>query len=704
MADTDNEIANEPPNAGLNMELVDEEDILGMTEGSQEEGEVSEGMDDEKTKKNKRKQGTEDLENEEMGHRKLRKTSKPDYKKLATGKGKVPKSNPKQRKAPPLPTEPMTSDLEDETTGENTPIEKNDEKPTSSHEGGKAPMEQEGVKAPNTHRGGKSPNEHRGGKSPNEKKGGKSPTEHQGEKTPTKQKGGKTPRERSSSPESTCESESEATETEDTIAMKYLRERNELEEETEDLKRALLEKKKESETNKKNLRLRSKELDEAERENRRLRKELEEAKKVINNLQRENEEYEEQLNTEMRAKEQKKEEIRKLKEKIKEEEKENEKLRKAKEEVKRSKSEMQEQVDDIRKQLTNTKKKLDEAENMNEELIQKITSASQKSPTTPKEKHQEKKKKTRALLIGDSNAKRIKPNLQDDTTWFLTENTYRIEDISKVEGINDYDCCVTLLGTNNLKTGNDGIKEARNLTTALQKYVKIPKIVCEAPPINRRAAITERKLFNATLQKQLEKMKNTTILRMPRETESCPIEEALSDDLHLNHHHSTLLASKISATVREIKCRKHQEEETQETEIVLEAMEEEIKLVIGSGHSKAGELEREYNVTIKATRKNPNKITIQGKKDQAQQVYEILKRKINDHKERRERNLEQRETRRKTPCIFYAQKRCIKGEKCQYLHERRRPSRERGQHGRSRSPSAGPSDTRTVRIRPRDHE
>ena len=197
---------------------------------------------------------------------------------------------------------------------------------------------------------------------------------------------------------------------------------------------------------------------------------------------------------------------------------------------------------------------------------------------------------------------------------------------------------------------------------------------------------------------------NAAIIQIPKETESCPIEEALSDDLHLNPYHATLLANRISAFVREIKQKKSQAEENPETELVIDAMEEEIKLVIGSGHSRASELEREYDVRIKATRNNPNKIVIQGKKDRAQKVQEILKRKIRDHKERRERNIEQKETRRKIPCIFYAQMRCIKGEKCNYLHERRRPSRERGPHKRSRSPSAGPSDTRTVRIRPRDDE
>ena len=740
MADTESDSANGPPNEGQNIELIDEEDILGMTEGSQEEGD---DMDDERSKKIKRKQEFEDLETEETGQRKLRKTTKQDYKKLATGKGKGPKNNSRKKKGATPAAEATTSDREDEATGGKSPNDEATGGKSPNDDRDKTPIKQIGGKTPNEQAGGKTPNEQEGGKTPNEQdeetpNEDQDDTDYQGGKTPIRKKGGKSPRDGSSSPESVHDSESETTEAEGSTAENYLRERNELQELTEDLKRKLSEKKKEAEkskkeaeTNKKNLRLRTKETEEAEKENRKLRKEIdevvkenkrlrketeeaekenrklrkemEETKKAINTLKRQNEDQEDLCNMEMRAKEQNKEEIRKLREKLKEEERENEKLRNVKEEIKRDKSEIQEQLNDTRKQLTNTKKKLEEAENMNEELIQKITSNQQKSPTTSKE-YQEKTKKTRALLIGDSNAKRIKQILQDDTLWFLTENTYRIEDISKVSGINEFDCCVTLLGTNNLKTGNDGIQEAKNLMAALQKYVKIPKIICEAPPINRRAAKTERKLFNATLLKQRDQMKHTTILRMPKETESSPVEETLSDDLHLNHYHATLLANKISATVREIKPTKPHEEEKQETELVLEALEEEIKVVIGSGHSKAAELESEYNVLIKATRKNPNKITILGNKDQAQQVHDILKRKIRDHKERRERNIEQKETRRKTPCIFYAQKRCIKGEKCQYLHDRRRPSRERGPRGRSRSPSAGPSDTRTVRIRPRDHE
>ena len=717
MADSENELTIQPPNVDINDEMVDEEDILGITEGSQEEGEIMDDEkenDDKKSTKKKRKQDGEDPEMEETGQRKLRKTAKQDYKKLATGKGKAPKSNPKQRK-PATPTpQHINSENDDETTGEKPreertgvkPANQSDEEAPNAHHGEKAPKEHEGEKAPIEHQGDKAPNEQRGEKAPIEHRGEKAPIEHRGEKAPIEHRGEKAPKgppkDACSSQESEDDSESTTSETDDDTVRKFQREIKELEEMAEDLKRALSEKKKESETSKKNLRLRTKELDETERENRRLRKELEEAKKVNNDLRRENEELEDRLNKEQRTKEQNKEEIRELKERLKAEENEKENYRKVKEEIKRNRTEIQEQLEESKKQLTHTKKKLSESESMNEELINKITRESQKSATTTKECHMEKRQKTRALLIGDSNAKRIKPHLQDDTAWFITENTYRIEDISKVEGINEYDCCVVLLGTNNLKTGNDGIHEARKLMTTLEKHVRIPKFVCEAPPINRRMAIAERKLYNVTLQNQIEKMKNTKIIKMPKDTEICPTEEALSDDLHLNSYHSTLLANKISATVREVKPKKHHEEKNHDTEMTIEAEEEEIKAVIGGGHSKAAELEKEHNVRIKATRHNPNKITIHGKKDQVQRVYDLLKRKTRDLKERRERNAEQKESRGKVPCIFYAQKRCVKGEKCHFLHERRRPSRERV--GRSRSPSAGTSDTRTVRIRPRDHE
>ena len=744
MADSESEMTNQPPNVDLNVEMIDEEDILGITEGSQEEGEI---MDDEKinekekSMKNKRKQDVEDPEMEETGQRKLRKTSKPDYKKLATGKGKGSKSNPKQRKPTTPIAQHLDSENDDETTGgkpqkertgvkpdnptekeahnehqgeqatekdegEKAPTEYPGEKAPNAHPGEEAPIEHRGEKAPiMDHRGEKAPIEHRGEKAPREHQGEKAPIEHRGEKAPKGQRGENLPKDSSSSQESDDDSESTTTEADEDTAIKYRQEIMELKEMTEDLKKVLAGKKKESETHKKNLRLRTKELEETEKENRRLRRELEEVKKVTNTLKRENEELEDRLNTEERTNEQNKEEIRDLKERLQTEENEKENHRKVKEEIKRNRTEIQEQLEETKKQLAHTKKKLAESENMNEELIHRITKESQKSATsTTNEYHLERRKKTRALLIGDSNAKRIKPHLQDDTAWFITENTYRIEDISKVEGINEYDCCVVLLGTNNLKTGNDGIHEARKLLTTLEKYIRIPKLVCEAPPINRRTASAERKLYNVTLQNQIEKMKNTSIIKTPKETENSPTEEALSDDLHLNSHHSTLLANKISAIVREVKPKKHHEEKNSETEMTIEAEEEEIKAVIGGGHSKAAELEKEYDVRIKATRHNPNKISIHGKKEQVKRVHDLLKKKTRDLKERRDRNAEQKESRSKVPCIFYAQRRCVKGEKCHFLHERRRPSRERGQHERSRSPSAGTSDSRTVRIRPRDNE
>ena len=722
-----NDMAIAPPNTEVNVDLIDEDDILGISEGSQMERGTMDDADEEKTKGNKRKHESvnpenpenAEPENAEPGKRKLRKKSKKDYKKLATGKGH---SNPKQKKVAPRTTQ-QTNPMNEDESEISESDHRQEERPTKEttlktppkerveKQGGKSPMEHRGGKSPMERQGGKSPMEQQGGKSPMDQQGGKSPMKQQGGKSPRDQRGGKSPnlhrdertsKEDSSSAESGEDSDDEtASDTE--ITRKYQQELREMEERAEDLNRALSKKRKESETNKKNLRLRTKELEETETENRRLRKELEEARRTINTLKRENEEQEEKINIEVRAKNKNKEEIRELKDRLYAEEREKEKYQKVKEEIRKSKTEIQEQLEETKKQLTNTRKKLAEAESMNEELIQKITRESQKSPATTKDHRQERRNKTRVLLIGDSNAKRIKSSLHDDIAWFFTDNTYRIEDINKVDGINEYDCCVTLLGTNNLKTGNDGIREAKNLLTTLDKNAKVPKIICEAPPINRRMAITERRLFNATLQNDTNKSKNTTIIKTPRETENSPIEEALTDDLHLNPHHSTLLANKISEAVKEVKTKKHREEENHEIEMIIEAEEEEIKAVIGSGHSRASEMEKEYNVKIRATRNNPNKIFIHGKKDQAQQVHDVLKRRIQDQKARRERNADQRETRRRVPCIFYAQKRCIKGEKCQYLHERRRPSRERT-HGRSRSPSVGKSDTRTVRIRPRSRD
>ena len=225
------------------------------------------------------------------------------------------------------------------------------------------------------------------------------------------------------------------------------------------------------------------------------------------------------------------------------------------------------------------------------------------------------------------------------------------------------------------------------------------------PPINRRPVTVERQLFNATLREEIGHKHPMEIIRTPAETEESTVEETLTDDLHLNEHHAKLLAKKISDRAKEVCKDKTGKEKDDEIEMTITADEEEIKNIMGNQHSRAMDIEKEFKVKIKANRRDPNKIRITGTRDNARRAHEDITNKIRDQRERKGRNTERKQERKHIPCIFFAQKRCIKGDRCHFSHERRTTSTERRRQRspeqrekrtRSRSPMR---DTRTVRIR-----
>ena len=115
--------------------------------------------------------------------------------------------------------------------------------------------------------------------------------------------------------------------------------------------------------------------------------------------------------------------------------------------------------------------------------------------------------------------------------WDIAENTYVICDVEKVKSDKKYDAAIYLLGTNDIKIGKDGKREANN--TVEKSGIAINKFIIELPPINRKGKKTERRIFNCTLL-QTAKSKNIRIIQMTREIEEFPIESAHQDDLHLN--------------------------------------------------------------------------------------------------------------------------------------------------------------------------
>ena len=739
-------------------ELIDEDDILGMTIGitaesqnevkrgnhgtmdpeNEQRNEASEMVTDEDTKQNTKINESENEDNRGSEGRNLRARSKKDYKSIASGKvtptpnearthgetsTKTPTAQKQGEKAPKEKNQgekaPKDKKAKKKKQDEKAPKEKPDENASKEKPDENASKEKHGEKAPKEYRDTTPQREHK--ESPER--------EHQDRNTLCATQRQERPNQEGNNPEntrtnqpgtswekhkaieiednsSTNNSDSSSNESED---KSWKHECSILRRKTQELTRKLEEEHKENKTNKRKIKRKIEELEEAVEEIRRLEERLEDAKQSISNLEMEKRELEGE------AKRRKAEQTQRLnqltdrnidlEERVKHLMEEKEKDQATTEELKKKKRETQDRLEEVKRRLTSTEKKLKKTEEMNDELIQRITKDHPKPDTHRKETHKETRKEMpRALLIGDSNSKRIMPHLEDSLNWSITENTYRIEDVKRVD-TKGFEVCVTMLGTNNIKNGNDGMAEARRLLKEL-KNIKTKKIlICEAPPINRRNATVERRLYNATLRNESKNTPGLETIRTPPETEECNVEEALTDDLHLNEYHARLMAKKISDRAKAACERKTDKEAEPEQEMIIEAEEEEIKTVMGNQHSRAMEIEKNYNVKIKANRRDPNRIHITGKKENVKKAHEDIKSKIRDHKERRNRNEERKEERRNIPCIFFAQKRCIKGDRCFFSHDRRSRSKERRrerspEHRDRRSRSRSPAkDTRVIRIR-----
>ena len=324
-----------------------------------------------------------------------------------------------------------------------------------------------------------------------------------------------------------------------------------------------------------------------------------------------------------------------------------------KQEIKTQKIETSKKCDNLEKQLNEAKSKIHECEKLNAELISRITEsrASQRKPPATQISY-------KAILIGDSNAQRMTPHLERTNTWDCSENTYKIKDISSVRCQKTYDAAVFLLGTNDIKTGKDGKLEAEELIGKVGQFDNARhKFIIELPPINRRGAETERRVFNNTLHNA--NRRNYTIIRMVREVEEAPKDVALQDDLHLTQTNAKLMAKHIESVV------------TREME------------------KKVSKPQERTNTTPRENRQ--------------EQERDLL--------ERQRRNDKEREEKKSTPCRYYLQGRCHRGNRCFYGHNQEPPnqqtrnernmSRERGRswerrdRNRDRRDSARDDEPRT---------
>ena len=152
---------------------------------------------------------------------------------------------------------------------------------------------------------------------------------------------------------------------------------------------------------------------------------------------------------------------------------------------KSQKLEAKKRIEATEKQLADTKKKLTKYEQLNRELLEKITE--ERSTQHEEQTEPDHKVKFKGIIIGDSNSRRIAPHLQRPETWDITENSYAIADADKLRSDKPYDAAIYLLGTNDIKVGKDGKREAEHLLSIVEKAeIASKKFIVELPTTRRK--------------------------------------------------------------------------------------------------------------------------------------------------------------------------------------------------------------------------
>ena len=322
-----------------------------------------------------------------------------------------------------------------------------------------------------------------------------------------------------------------------------------------------------------------------------------------------------------RSRERTKESVNNLQEKLR-------KTEQGKEDLKTQHHDAKKRNEKLEHQLRESKKKIEECESLNAELLQKITSRRESDcPKTPKEA------KLKLLIVGDSNSHRIAPHFNRRNNWDYTDDTFIIQDIDRVTCSEEYEAVIFLLGTNNIKRGSDGRKDAEELINRVKECKAAPvKFIVELPPINRKGAEIERRIFNSTLHKNRED-ESINVIRMTREVEEAPIDSALQDDLHLTRNNAKQMASHIETLVERTMANKRATE----------------------------------------SRRNQDNRPTQTK---------ITEKEL---EERQRKNEKSRDKRKDVPCKFYRQGRCHRGSRCFFLHDHQGDERRESLRNRDRS-------------------
>jgi hypothetical protein len=387
--------------------------------------------------------------------------------------------------------------------------------------------------------------------------------------------------------------------------------------------------------------------------------------------------------------------------KIKELEKERTKNEKERLE---EKQELESVGDTVRRQM----KYIEELEQLNSDLLARVTKDT-------------KKEKTKALLVADSNGREIIRHLQDlSMDWDRTTNTFKTEDLQylKSQDLQKYSSIMIMLGTNNVKDGDDGYKEAERYmerVRELKDKTRAKVTVAQIPPIDRRNGRLEREIFNRQLKNRMTEI--TDVMETPEEQTKMAAVDILKDQLHLTESAAKTYALKMdkhcynaikggmtsqtgsSSSRREERENRRERREddrreerywtgrsSQDNERERPRTEEPrregwttreceqttipkrmLAQFFGRQGQNVHEMGKRFEVRITADeRTDPAEVKIIGRRSrEAKEEIEKFKER---YEEREIANNTRRTDRREEPCRFFKQGRCDKGSKCFFSH------------------------------------
>ena len=287
-----------------------------------------------------------------------------------------------------------------------------------------------------------------------------------------------------------------------------------------------------------------------------------------------------------------------------------------------------------------------------------------------------------ALLIADSNGKRIKPKLtrNDGVQWMHVRNVYRAKDIPRQlenedvkQQLNAADSITIMVGLNEIRDGKsalDTLKSIEENTLPLITTNK-PIIICEIPPLaDDISNKTEAKCLNVLLKRIPERHPNVTLLKSWDELDEYEPSEIFEDDLfhlHKDKDGTTIMAQKI------MDLTKQAHHDAPAKEIVTEKItipKESARHFIGTGGNTLKKLTSDHQVNI-AIPRDADELVVTGIQENvrsATQEILIMKESIN-------RRQQQQHNYRSKLCTYYQKGHCRKGENCTFSHET--PSRSR---------------------------